>query len=102
MISELIYTYRHCLSDNKWHDKFDIDAVGRHRYKAYVIDWLNDPLTVEFPVLENISTRDVQIKRRASISGTLVAETTVVVTANGSPTSISARESVKLVKLLLC
>ena len=38
--------------------------------------------------MENISTRDVHIKRRASISGTLVAGTLVIVTANGSPTSI--------------
>ena len=58
------------------------------RYKAYVIDGLHDPVTAEFLVLENISTRDVHIKRRASISGALVAGTLVIVTANGSPTSI--------------
>ena len=38
--------------------------------------------------MENIATRDVHIKRRASISGTLVQGTPVIVTANGSPTSI--------------
>ena len=38
--------------------------------------------------MENIATRDVQIKRRSSISGTLFAGTPVIVTANGSPNDI--------------
>ena len=59
--------------------------MRRHRYKVYVIDGLHDPHTVDLPVLENISTRDIHIKRRASIYETLVAGTPVVVTANGSP-----------------
>ena len=68
--------------------------MRRHRYKGYVIDGLHDPQTVDLPILENISTRDFHIKRRASISETLVAGTSVGVTANGSPKRYSTRERV--------
>jgi len=44
-----------------------MDADGEQRYKAYVIDGLQDPSCVEFSVLANIATRYVFVKRRGSL-----------------------------------
>ena len=65
-----------------------MDAEGQHKYKAYVIDGLHDPQTVEFTVLENIATGDVYLKRRGSLPGVLYAGTPVICSANSPPEQV--------------
>ena len=46
-----------------------MDAKGDECYKVYLIDGLSNAADVDFSVLENIATKDVYLRRRATTPG---------------------------------
>ena len=77
--------YTHCLSDNGWQDRFDVDSENNESYKVYLIDGINQADSFDFSVIENISDQSVSLKRRGTTPGILPKGTPFIMTSNISP-----------------
>ena len=84
-ISKLELAFRHCLSDNGWQDRFDVDTISNDSYKVYLVDGINEADTFDFSVIENICDSDVSLKRRGTTPGILRKGTPFLITSNISP-----------------
>ena len=81
-------TYRHCLSDNGWQDRFDVDSKNNESYECYVVDGINQADSFDFSVIENISDQSVALKRRGTTPGILPKGTPFIMTSNVSPIKV--------------
>ena len=80
--------FRHCLSDNGWQDRFDVDTENNATYKAYLIDGINQADSFDFSVIENICDQSVSLKRRGTTPGILPKGTPFLITSNISPKNL--------------
>ena len=71
MISKLELAFRHCLSDNGWQDRFDVDTDNDESYNVYLVDGINQAESFDFSVIEIICDSDVSLKRRGTTPGIL-------------------------------
>ena len=69
-----------------------MDAKGDECYKVYFIDGLSNAADVDFSVLENIATKDVYLRRRATTPGILKKGTACGITANNNPEDMFGQE----------
>ena len=84
-IGKLVLSFRHCLSDNGWQDRFDVDTQKENSYKVYLVDGINSSDSFDFAVIENICDQDVSLKRRGTTPGILPKGTPFLLTSNISP-----------------
>ena len=84
-IRQIVFSYKHCLTDQGQQEDVDMDAKENETYKAYLIDGLNDSKNFNFSILESITDEDVSLSRRATVPGKLSKGTPFIITSNLSP-----------------
>ena len=85
VVQKLVYSFKHCLSDNGWQEEFDVDTSSAKKYEIYLVDGINDAQAYDFNLLENICDQNVSIKRRNAAPGTLYRGTPFLISSNLSP-----------------
>ena len=70
-----------------------MDAAGDFQYDVFIIDGLQDRNEIDLALLEDISNRNVLVKRRGKMGGTLQKKTAFVITSNLPPNQIFGNQS---------